>query len=238
MSTGTSVLGLCFKDGVVIAADDLASYGSLARFRNVPRLMRVNENVVMGCTGDYADFQHLAKTIEGKQIDEDQWDDGNTLTPKALYTWVTRIQYNRRSKFDPLWCNWLIAGVEKDANGVIKPFLGHVDKLGTSFSDNIICTGYGSMIATPMLREAVEKAGGIDKIDEEMARRLIGQAMTLMFLRDARAWPKYHVGVVTDNKSAIEGPLEVKPDWSIAHFKDNKLLFMKGNTAAEEQTQA
>lgn len=41
MVTGTSVLGVKFTGGVVIAADMLGSYGSLARFRNISRLMKV-----------------------------------------------------------------------------------------------------------------------------------------------------------------------------------------------------
>lgn len=41
MVTGTSVLGVKFTGGVIIAADMLGSYGSLARFRNISRLMKV-----------------------------------------------------------------------------------------------------------------------------------------------------------------------------------------------------
>ena len=41
MVTGTSVIGVKFTGGVVIAADMLGSYGSLARFRNISRLMKV-----------------------------------------------------------------------------------------------------------------------------------------------------------------------------------------------------
>lgn len=41
MVTGTSVLGVKFAGGVIIAADMLGSYGSLARFRNISRLMKV-----------------------------------------------------------------------------------------------------------------------------------------------------------------------------------------------------
>lgn len=40
--TGTSVLGLRFKDGVVIAADKLGSYGSMARFRDLSRILKVS----------------------------------------------------------------------------------------------------------------------------------------------------------------------------------------------------
>lgn len=46
MVTGTSVLGVKFSGGVIIAADMLGSYGSLARFRNISRLMKVSSRVV------------------------------------------------------------------------------------------------------------------------------------------------------------------------------------------------
>merc|ERR1712225_52597 len=50
--TGTSVLAIKFKDGVVIAADNLASYGSLARFTDVKRLRIFAETTVVGFGGD------------------------------------------------------------------------------------------------------------------------------------------------------------------------------------------
>lgn len=46
--TGASVLALRYKDGVMMAADTLASYGSLARFRNVQRLNSLDEKVLLG----------------------------------------------------------------------------------------------------------------------------------------------------------------------------------------------
>ena len=64
MVTGTSVLGLKFDDGIIIAADTLGSYGSLARYRTVSRLMKVNNTTVMGAGGDYADFQFIKSIIE------------------------------------------------------------------------------------------------------------------------------------------------------------------------------
>lgn len=66
MTTGTSVVGVQFKDGVVIAADILASYGSLARYRNCERIMKVNDNIILGAGGDYADFQYIKNIIEQK----------------------------------------------------------------------------------------------------------------------------------------------------------------------------
>lgn len=60
--TGTSVIGIKYEGGVIIAADTLGSYGSLAKFRSLSRVLRVNERTVIAATGDYADFQ-LLKTI-------------------------------------------------------------------------------------------------------------------------------------------------------------------------------
>lgn len=62
--TTTSVLGIKFKDGVVLAADMLGSYGSLARFRNCSRLLNINQQTVLGSSGDFADFQFLTSIVE------------------------------------------------------------------------------------------------------------------------------------------------------------------------------
>lgn len=64
MVTGTSVLGVKFNGGIVIAADTLGSYGSLARYRECSRVMKVNDSTVLGAGGDYADFQYLKSVIE------------------------------------------------------------------------------------------------------------------------------------------------------------------------------
>jgi 20S proteasome alpha/beta subunit len=54
------VLAVKYKDGVVIAADNLASYGSLARFTDVKRLKKFNRKAVVGFGGDVSDMQYLA----------------------------------------------------------------------------------------------------------------------------------------------------------------------------------
>jgi 20S proteasome subunit beta 7 len=68
MITGTSVLGICFDGGVLIAADLLGSYGSSAYFRNLQRVFKVNETTVIGGAGDYADYQHVLEIIQEKVL--------------------------------------------------------------------------------------------------------------------------------------------------------------------------
>lgn len=50
----------------MLAADKLGSYGALARYRDCPRLHKVNDNTVIACMGDYADYQFLLQIIEQK----------------------------------------------------------------------------------------------------------------------------------------------------------------------------
>lgn len=58
------MIGLKYKDGVILAADNLASYGSLARFKDVRRLHKLGDKTLIGAGGDMADFQQLKKMLE------------------------------------------------------------------------------------------------------------------------------------------------------------------------------
>lgn len=65
--TGTSVIGIKYAEGVMLAADCLASYGSLARFRDVQRLFSLNAACALGTSGDMADYQYLQTTLRNYQ---------------------------------------------------------------------------------------------------------------------------------------------------------------------------
>ncbi|XP_065207722.1 proteasome subunit beta type-4 [Planococcus citri] len=209
VTTATSVLGIAFNDGVVIAADLLASYGSLARFKNCPRILKVNKNTVIGVGGDYADYQYLKELINGKIIGEECLEDDIYIKPASLHCWLTRVMYNRRSKVDPLWNNIIVGGIQEG-----KPFLGSVDKLGTAFEDKIIATGYGAYIAIPLLRDAVDKK---PELNAQEATEILKKCMEVLYYRDARSWNKYEMAVITSTSCEVQGPIEIKADWNIAH---------------------
>uniref|UniRef100_A0A4W3H5D7 Proteasome subunit beta n=1 Tax=Callorhinchus milii TaxID=7868 RepID=A0A4W3H5D7_CALMI len=180
MVTGTSVLGVKFDGGVILAADMLGSYGNMARFRSISRLMKVNECTVLGASGDYADYQYLKQVIE-------QMMSGLLIRvcmrlslPKALHSWMTRVMYNRRSKMNPLWNTVIIGGVN---NG--ESFLGYVDKLGVAYEAPTLATGFGAYLAQPLLREATEANPNLTK---DMARNLIERCLKVLYYRDARSY--------------------------------------------------
>ena len=98
VTTGSSVLAMKYDGGVIMAADTLGSYGSLARFTEISRVLKVNETTVLGYSGDIADFQFLEGVIERRQIEQDIRGGGVDMKPQALHCWLTRVLYNRRSK--------------------------------------------------------------------------------------------------------------------------------------------
>lgn len=199
-----------------MVADTLVSYGSMARFTDCERIMVVNDTTMVGATGDFADYQYITNMIEQKQIDEVQWNDGLQLYPAALHSWITRVAYNKRSKFEPIWCSWVVGGMQPNEHtGKSEPFLGFVDKLGTAYKSNVISTGMGGYMATPLFREITEK---LDRLPtEQEARDLMSRAMELLYHRDARSLPRYQVVVIKSDGVHKEGPVTLKGNWQIAH---------------------
>lgn len=61
-------------------------------------------------------------------LSDHMWDDGNSLGPKEVHSYLTRVMYNRRNKFDPLWNSLVIGGVKKGPKGEEK-YLGMVYSL-------------------------------------------------------------------------------------------------------------
>ncbi|KAM6190442.1 proteasome subunit beta type-4 [Sarcoramphus papa] len=210
MVTGTSVLGVKFDGGVIIAADMMGSYGSLARFRSISRLLKVNDTTMLGASGDYADFQYLKQIIDQMVIDEELLGDGHSYSPKAIHSWLTRVMYNRRSKINPLWNTVVIGGYY---NG--ESFLGYVDMLGVAYEAPTLATGYGAYLAQPLMREVLEKKSSLTK---EEARDLIERCMKILYYRDARSFNRYEVAIATEKGVEVEGPLTLEANWDIAHL--------------------
>ncbi|KAI0317584.1 nucleophile aminohydrolase, partial [Amylostereum chailletii] len=111
--TGTSVLALKYKDGIMMAADCLASYGSLARFKDVRRLHAVGDYTIMGAGGDMSDYQYLQTVLDELMISEEVTaSDGHKLGPAEIHEYLSQVMYARRSKLNPLWNSILIGGVK------------------------------------------------------------------------------------------------------------------------------
>lgn len=207
ITTGTSIVAIKYDKGVIIAGDKLVSYGNLARYHNVDRVFKINDNIILGMSGDYADFQFIKQYIDENILTDFSMDDKIALKPKDLYTWLTRVLYNRRSRFNPLWLDMVVGGMQDN-----EPFLGHINVRGRSYTSDVISTGYGTHLALPLLREYSEKG----PVDEATAQTLIKKCMEVLYYRDCRGYPKYSQANINSSGCTVTD-LAVEENWNLAY---------------------
>lgn len=206
--SGTSILAIKYKGGVVLAADTLGSYGSTAMYRDLRRLKTVGDSTIIGGSGDMADFHAICDMLTELEVENEEWADGHGLAPQSVHTYVTRVMYNRRTKMNPLWNTLVVGGY---SNG--QAFLGYVDKVGVAYTEDTMASGYGAHIALPIMRAAYEEN---PDMTEEQARNLIERCLKVMFYRDARTINRYQIAVANESGVTIGDPISLETNWASA----------------------
>ncbi|KAK4689087.1 20S proteasome subunit beta 7, partial [Tremellales sp. Uapishka_1] len=204
----------------MLAADNLASYGSLARFKDIERLYPLGKHTLLAAAGDMSDFQWLKKDLDAILREESTLsltDSHPTLSPSNIYDYLANLFYARRSKMNPVWNAVLIGGWDAAKK---ESFLGYVDLLGTTYSSPTLATGFGAHIAQPLLREAFEAKAGTDGkgelLTKEEAEKLLDECMKVLFYRDARSLNKYQIATVTEEGVWISESRSAETEWKFA----------------------
>ncbi|XP_068645516.1 proteasome subunit beta type-4 [Aristolochia californica] len=208
--TGTSVIGVKYKDGVVIAADMGGSYGSTLRYKSVERMKPIGKHSLLGASGEISDFQEILRYLDELILYDNMWDDGNSLGPKQVHNYLNRVMYNRRNKFNPLWNALVLGGVK---NG--QKYLGTVNMIGVHYEDNHVATGFGNHLARPILRNEWH-----EDMNFEEAVKLIEKCMLNLIYRDRSAINKIQVAKITEEGATMGQPYSLKTFWGFSAFKN------------------
>jgi len=206
--TGSSVLGIKYKGGVMLAADTLASYGSLAMFKDMRRISKTGTFTLVGASGEMSDYAAITQKLEELERENANFDDGFQRGPQEIYHYLRSLMYERRNKFDPLW-NDVVVGGFKDG----RAFLGCVDLRGTAYTDDIIATGYGSHLAMPIMRNKWRP-----DLEEGEARALLEDCLRVLFYRDCRALDTIILSKASAEGTLVSEPYKLKTDWTSASF--------------------
>ena len=209
--TGTSVLAITYKDGVIMACDMLGAYGSTKRYKSFQRLTKVNEMCVVGAGGELSDYQQICKMLEDLATEDFCMDDGHCMTPSEVFSYVTRVMYARRNKFDPLLNSVVVMGCGPDGT----PFLGNVSMIGTNYTDETIATGFGNHLARPLMREKHRP-----DMDENEALALLHDCLRVCYYRDKASINKFQVAKVTKEGVEISEPFSLETKWDYQLFKN------------------
>lgn len=226
ITTGTSVLGIKYRNGVMLAADTLCSYGSMAKYKNAKRLLSINSQTLVGASGEYSDLQSISELLKSNALearctaDSLYEEDNNEECAKEVWSYLRAVMYNRRNKMNPLWNDVVVAGFKQNADGTTSdtPFLGVVDKIGTAYEDDILATGFGGYIALPLMREKYRP-----DMEEGEARALLEDCLRILFYRDCRALNRVQIAKVTKEGGVlVSDPYELDTYWDFKGFVTTK----------------
>ncbi|KAL3725841.1 hypothetical protein ACJRO7_030817 [Eucalyptus globulus] len=208
--TGTSVVAFKYRDGILMAADMGGSYGSTLRYKTVERIKPIGKHSLLGASGEISDFQEILRYLDELILYDNMWDDGNSLGPKEVHNYLTRVMYNRRNKFNPLWNSLVLGGVK---NG--QKYLGMVSMIGVNFEDNHVATGFGNHLARPILRDEWN-----EDLSFEDGVKLLEKCMRVLLYRDRSAVNKLQIAKITEEGATLFPPYSLKTFWGFEAYKN------------------
>ena len=214
VNVGTSVFAMKYKDGVIFAADTSITYGSMMKVKDAKRMTQLGEETIFACSGEMSDYQNLQKDLRQKHEEDEIENDGACfLHSKDYYNWISRQQYQRRLKSNPLWVTCVIGGINPKTKEV---FLGRSDFHGTKIEANYIITGLGAHYCQVLLANNWKA-----DMSYEEAVKLLESCMRVMFFRDKKAADTIMIGTVTHEHGVKIGESyrleDASADWQSYH---------------------
>lgn len=104
---------------------------------------------------------HTLRVVHHAHPDRSPMPTHLALPSAQVYSYLTRVMYNRRNKFNPLWNTLVVGGMQRVADpdptssaSSLKPFLGMVSMVGTHYTDSHVATGEGATSGGREARQA------------------------------------------------------------------------------------
>jgi 20S proteasome subunit beta 7 len=212
MAAGGSVVAIKYDGGVLMAADTLLSYGSMAKAPNVPRTRIISPHAAIAATGDYADFQEAARALMNDVLDDQLADDGISKTPQELFSRLHRTLYHMRNEFTPYQCSFILIGHDGKEG-----YMAAADSIGTRWSAPYLATGYGGHVAIPLLRRALEDRQGALSRDEAM--NVLTDCMRTLFYRECRAINRFQFAEAAAGRVVLHEPVTLDTQWEFQGYR-------------------
>lgn len=206
---GASVIAVKYNGGVLMCTDTLASYGSLARFKQIPRMASIGESTLIGASGEYSDFQEIVRLLRERETEDFVQHDGVKLSVAQYASYLSSVLYNRRNKGNPLYNSVVLAGV---VNG--QQYLSYLDLYGTHILADFVTTGFALHLCKPILGTHWRP-----DLTEDEAKHLVETCMRTLWYRDARASDRIQFAKVTAEGVTFEEPYHLQSEWGLESYK-------------------
>jgi proteasome beta subunit len=169
---GATTIGVVFHDGVILASEKRATYGSFIVSKGVKKVFKITDQIGAACAGLVGDMQILTREVEA-QGNLYSMDVGRKISVRSAAKLMANILFNRR--YAPLITQTIVGGLDEDG-----PSLYVLDVLGSLIPDKYAVVGSGTEIAIGVLEEAFKE--GMKLKD---AKELVTKAIKSAISRDA-----------------------------------------------------
>ena len=144
LKKGTTTVGLLCSDGVIIAAEQKATMGSLVANPETQKVYKIAEHIGMTVAGMVGDAQRLVKIM---QVETSLYEiqRRRKIPVESAATLLANILQN--NKYFPYWVQLILAGYDE------KPHLFSLDAAGGLSPEKMTSTGSGSPMAYGVLED-------------------------------------------------------------------------------------
>lgn len=117
LKTGTTILGIVCKDGVVMAADRQISAGTYVMGKQERKVFQVNDYLVMAGCGVAGDIQRVPKVLAA-ELKLKELRSKSRPTVRQAASLLTNMSYSgiRQPSMIPQQAGFLIGGLDEDGN--------------------------------------------------------------------------------------------------------------------------
>lgn len=166
LKTGTTTIGLIYKDGVILAADKRATAGHQIADPNAKKVHQIADHIALTIAGTVSDAQMLIKIIRANfsYFENDRF---RKITVKEASSFVGNMVYNHIRSMPSGVVHFVIGGYDSE------PRLFDVFPDGSlTEHDTYISSGSGSVFAYGVLESLYDKSMNSDDAIEVVKKAL------------------------------------------------------------------
>eukprot|EP01065_Artemidia_motanka_P034983 TRINITY_DN42953_c0_g1_i1.p2 TRINITY_DN42953_c0_g1~~TRINITY_DN42953_c0_g1_i1.p2 ORF type:complete len:277 (+),score=77.23 TRINITY_DN42953_c0_g1_i1:62-892(+) len=164
MKTGTTIVGVVYKDGVVLGADTRAGAGTTVADKNCQKLHPIAPNMYAGGAGTSADCDQVA-TMAEKSLAVHRFTTGKMSRGCHAETILRNHLYRYQGYVSAYY---VLGGVDVDG-----PFLYSIAAYGTTMRQPFVSDGSGGLAAMAVLERRYR-----DDLTEEEAKEIAADAIS------------------------------------------------------------
>jgi proteasome beta subunit len=192
LKTGTTTVGIIYKEGIVLAADKRATAGSLIADKRALKVHKITDKIAVSIAGTVSDIQLLVKLLRA-ELALKELRTQRSMTVKEVANLLAGMVYQniRKMSMIPGVSHFLVGGVDDTGMHLYDLFAdGSLSEI-----EDFVSSGSGSVFAFGVLESSYEKG-----LSEEKAVELAEKALRSAMKRDSMSGNGFDMIIVSTTK--------------------------------------